>query len=70
MGRQTIKEEALTVTLHHTADLLGVSYYHMHLLVKRGEIPVVRLGKAMRVSKKAIEKILEGNGHEQDRDSE
>jgi len=69
MGRQAVKEESLTVTLHRAADLLGVSYYHIYMMAKRGELPVVRLGKAMRVSKKAIERILEGNGNEQDRES-
>jgi excisionase family DNA binding protein len=69
MGRQAIKEEALTVTLHQAADLLGISYYHIYMMMSRGEIPVIRLGKAMRVSKKWIEKTLEGNGHGQDRGS-
>ena len=60
MGKQTVKEDALTVTLRRAADLLGISYYHMYLMVKRGDIPVVKLGRAWRVSKKAIERIVEG----------
>ena len=65
MGRQAVKEEALTVTLHRAADQLGVSYYHIYMMASRGEIPVIKLGKAWRVSKKWIEKkLMEGQNGE------
>lgn len=44
-------EEALTLTVGRTAKMLGISEYLARQMVKRGELPTIRLGKLVRVPK-------------------
>ena len=57
------------LTMREAARFLGVSEYNMGALIKNGSIPSFKVGKSRRISKKALEKLMEGNGNERDRES-
>lgn len=49
------------LTLREAAESLGVHRNTIGRLIKRGELPVIRLGKkAVRVPKRAVDEILAG----------
>lgn len=50
--------ERLTLTIAETAKLLGVSLPTAYLLAKRGEIPVLKLGKRLVVPRRALDDFL------------
>ena len=41
------------------AELLGISRNNAYELVKRGELPVIRLGKRLLIPRVALDKMLE-----------
>lgn len=43
------------------AEFCGVSLRHLHNLIDRGEVPVVRLGRARRVPKHGLVRYLAAN---------
>jgi excisionase family DNA binding protein len=51
-------DEALAVTIPQAARLLGISVYMARRMAKNGELPVVRFGSLVRVSKAKINEIL------------
>lgn len=48
------------VTIPEAARMLGVSPYSLHNRVRDGTVPVFRLGRLVRISRKTLEKILNG----------
>jgi len=48
----------LTVTVEEAGRIIGVSRGGAYEAVKRGEIPVIRIGKKIRVPKAALERLL------------
>jgi len=50
----------LTVTVEEAGRIIGVSRGGAYEAVKRGEIPVIRIGKKIRVPKAALERLLNG----------
>ena len=48
----------LTVTVEEAGRIIGVSRGSAYEAVKRGEIPVIRIGKKIRVPKAALERLL------------
>ena len=50
----------LTVTVEEPGRIIGVSRGSAYEAVKRGEIPVIRIGKKIRVPKAALERLLNG----------
>jgi excisionase family DNA binding protein len=52
-------EETLTLKVSEAARLLGISERHANELIKRGELPHIRLGHRVVVPKKAIERLLD-----------
>jgi len=50
----------LTVTVEEAGRIIGVSRGSAYEAVKRGEIPVIRIGKKIRVPKAALERLLNG----------
>ncbi len=62
----TSRIDTLTMTIPEVAKALGISRGLAYELAKRDELPVkvLRLGeKRMVVSKRALERMLEGNGN-------
>jgi excisionase family DNA binding protein len=52
--------EKLVYDVAETAAILGVRPNHIYRLIARGELPAVRLGAHIRVSKAALDRKLEG----------
>ncbi len=52
--------EARTYTIEEAAKLLGIGRNHAYEAAKRGEIPVIRIGKRMLVPKAALDRLLAG----------
>ena len=55
------------VTLPEAAALLGISRHTMVARVKDGTVHSFTIGKLRRISRKTLQKIMDGNGNEQDR---
>lgn len=55
--------EPLTVTLPTAAELLGIGERTAYDLVARDEfpVPVLRIGRSLRVSRRAIEQFVDGD---------
>jgi hypothetical protein len=54
------KKECLTISVPEAgARYFGYSKNHSYVLASKGLIPVVRVGRALRVPVKAMEKMLE-----------
>jgi excisionase family DNA binding protein len=50
--------EALTVSVGRAAQMLGISEYLARQMVKRGELPMIRFGRLVRIPKsRLIEKV-------------
>ena len=46
--------EVLTYTIVEAAEAIGISERHMQVLIARNEVPVVRMGRAIRIPKTAL----------------
>ena len=55
-------------TLHEVADLLGFHYNTIRRMVKNGELPAVKLGKAWRVRKLDLERFTDPNRAQSEKD--
>jgi len=53
--------EPLTITVERAGQLLGISRGHAYELVRRGDIPAIRLGRRLVVPVRAIEVLLHGD---------
>jgi len=54
--------EKLVLSVPKAGELIGISRAHAYLMVKRGLIPVIRLGRRIIVPKSALMKMLENAG--------
>lgn len=52
-------DDRLTLTVEEAAALLGISRGLTYELVRRGELPVLRLGRRLVIPRKALQAILE-----------
>jgi excisionase family DNA binding protein len=50
--------EKLVVSIEESARLLGISRPTAYLLAKKGQLPVLRLGRRLVIPKKALEDFL------------
>ena len=58
---KAMKVETATVSVSHAAERLGIGRNLAYELARRGELPgALRLGRRVRVSRKALEAFLEG----------
>ena len=55
-------DEALTLSIPKAAKMLGISKYSAYEAVRRGDIPVLQIGKLRRVPKAQLMRIIEGKG--------
>ncbi|OGO24702.1 MAG: hypothetical protein A2Z28_04380 [Chloroflexi bacterium RBG_16_51_9] len=55
-------EEKLTMSIEEAEKLLGVSRPTAYVLAKNGQIPVLRLGRLLKVPRSAFLKMLENAG--------
>ncbi len=54
-----LEQERLTLTIEEAGALLGISRALAYELVKRGELPSLRLGRRVVVPRKALEAFVE-----------
>ncbi len=52
------QHEPLTITVERAGQLLGISRGLAYDLVRRGEIPAIRLGRRLVVPARAIDELL------------
>ena len=55
-----MKTECHTVSVEEAAKILGYSRNTAYEAVKNGQLPVIRLGRKIRVPKAALEQMLTG----------
>jgi excisionase family DNA binding protein len=60
--KPTSNPNNLTYTLPEAGEMLGLSRNAAYDAAKRGDLPVIRIGKLMRVPKAAFHRMLEGAG--------
>ena len=54
-------DQALTLSIPEAAKVLGISRYSAYEAVRRGDIPVLQIGKLRRVPKAQLMRIIEGD---------
>ena len=54
--------ERLTLTVEETARMLGISRCSAYAAAKKGELPVIKVGSRLLVSKLALEVMLASTG--------
>jgi excisionase family DNA binding protein len=54
-----LTDARLVVTVAEAAKLLGISRSFAYELVKRGELPIVRLGRRQLVPKETLSRLME-----------
>ena len=52
-----IQESKWLFKITEAADMLNISKYFMRKLITRGDVPVLRIGRAVRIRKHDLEKI-------------
>ena len=55
-----LKQDRLTLSIEEAAALLGISRALAYDLVRRGELPQLRLGRRIVVPRKALEDFIDG----------
>ena len=70
MGRKAqYPEGKAAVTVGEAAAILGISERTMAARVGDGTVKAFKIGKLVRVTRKELERIMEGNGNERERAS-
>jgi excisionase family DNA binding protein len=59
----------LLVTIDEAADLLSISRGKLYQLIQTGELPTVRIGRAVRIPFDALEQWAQGLGQQDTRDN-
>lgn len=60
-------DDRLTLTVDEAARLLGIGRGAAYEAIHRGEIPAIRIGRRLLVSRYALEKMVNGKPLEGDR---
>ena len=55
-----VKDEAKTQTIDETARDLGIGRNQAYAAARRGEIPIIRIGKRILVFGEPLKRLLEG----------
>jgi excisionase family DNA binding protein len=56
-------EKRILLTAEQVAEILQISRSFAYALMRRGEIPTVRMGRSVRVRPQDLEKYIESNIH-------
>ena len=54
-------DQALTLSIPEAAKVLGISRYSAYEAVRRGDIPILKIGKLRRVPKAQLMRMIEGD---------
>jgi excisionase family DNA binding protein len=63
MTKEHHKDEAMTLSVEHAANLIGISRTTAYRMVQSGELPAVRVGRRVLVLKKPLMEMLEAEEH-------
>ena len=55
------EQRRMTLTVNETAERLGIGRNQAYEAVKRGEIPVVRIGRRLLVPMSALDRLMNAN---------
>jgi excisionase family DNA binding protein len=64
-GRGSDTPNRATCTVDEAAEILGVARHTAYQAVKRGEIPTIRVGRRLLVSRRRLEQMLDGDAREE-----
>lgn len=53
-------DQALTLSIPEAAKVLGISRYSAYEAVRRGDIPILKIGKLRRVPRAQLMRMIEG----------
>ncbi len=67
MHKRKYAEGTEAVTIPEAARKLGISEWSLRNRIKDGTVKVFTLGRLVRISRKTLESIMEGNENETDR---
>jgi excisionase family DNA binding protein len=56
------EQRRVTLTVNETAKRLGIGRNQAYEAVKRGEIPVIRIGRRLLVPEAALDKMMNADG--------
>jgi len=56
-------DQALTLSIPEAAKVLGISRYSAYKAARRGNIPILQIGKLRRVPRAQLIKMIEGNAN-------
>lgn len=54
----TVNDNRMTLSVEEAAEILGISRAFAYKLVKKDELPIVRLGRRVVVPRRALETML------------
>lgn len=54
-----VTAEKIVLTVPEAGELLGISRAHAYLMVKQGQLPIIKLGRRLVVPRPALMKMLE-----------
>ena len=54
-------DQALTLSIPEAAKVLGISRYSAYEAARRGDIPILQIGKLRRVPRAQLMRMIEGN---------
>ena len=54
-------DQALTLSIPEAAKVLGISRYSAYAATRRGDIPILQIGKVRRVPKAKLMRMIEGD---------
>ncbi len=57
-------DNRMTLTVEEAAEILGISRAFAYSLVKTDQLPSLRLGRRLVVPRRALERLLDGDHHE------
>lgn len=63
-ARIEMDQQRRTVTVVEAASVLGISRSLAYELVGRGELPSIRLGRRILIPTRALEAVIDVDGHE------
>ena len=53
-------DERDVLTVREAADYLRTTPWHLYRLIDKGEVPCVRLGRSLRLSRKVLSMMIDG----------
>ena len=65
-GQNRLREVSLTLTIPQAAELLGISVRKAYAAARAGDLPIVKIGARVLVSRRRLELLIDGLDGRQD----